>query len=305
VSVPSAAAVAAVALLLVAAGMAAVAVRAAREAARVRRGLAEGIAHDLRTPLAEIHLFTEMLLMGRERSDDERRRWLEAVERGANRLSEVTDNLLLFVHGAEPDPYPYRRPVDLGALVEDVAVAFAARASAARMRIEVDPPAGIAALADPAALRQVVVNLLDNALRFGPAGQTVGLTLAVERGRAVLRVRDEGPGVPAESRAAVWRPFVRLSPASSADAGSGLGLTVVRRVVEAHGGRCRVEDAPGGGAQVTVALPALRGGHPHGVPHAEDAEDAEERPGGIPVPARLSVRWRMGRLHHVGAGVDG
>jgi signal transduction histidine kinase len=285
VSASSAAAAAAVALLLVVAGMAAAAVGAAREAARVRRALAAGIAHDLRTPLSEIHLFTEMLLLGRERSDDERRRWLEAVERGANRLSEVTDNLLLFVDGAEPDPYPARRRVDLGAVVEDVAVAFSSRAAAAQMRIEVDPPAGIAVRADPAALRQVVVNLLDNAFRFGPPGQTVALTLAVERGRAVLRVRDEGPGVPAGSRAAVWRPFVRLSPVSSADAGSGLGLTVAKRVVEAHGGRCRIEDGPGGGAQVTVTLPALRGGPANDVP-----EGAEERPGGTPVSARLSVR---------------
>jgi signal transduction histidine kinase len=246
------------------------------EVAHIRRALAAGLSHELRTPLAQIRMYTEMLLLGRDRSEEDRARWLETIDREAHRLGEVVDNLLLFVHGEGPDPFPARRPVDLGALVEDVAAEFARRATASRARIVADPPAGVAVLADPRAVRQVVVNLLDNALRFGAPGQTV--SLAVERvgDEAVLRVSDQGPGIEAGQREAVWSPFVRLE---TAGAGGGLGLAVVRRVVEAHGGRCRIDDAPEGGARVSITLPA--------VPHPGPGAAAAPTPaGGVPPVSR-------------------
>jgi signal transduction histidine kinase len=96
---------------------------------RARRAISAGLAHDLRTPLAHIRMFTEMLLMGRDRSVEERMQWLESIDRETHRLGEVLENLLLFVHGEEPDAFPARRRTDLGALAEDVAVSFAARAA--------------------------------------------------------------------------------------------------------------------------------------------------------------------------------
>jgi signal transduction histidine kinase len=228
-----------------------------RAARRVRRALAVGISHDLRTPLAQIRMFTEMLLMGRERSEEERTRWLEAIEREAHHLGDVMENLLLFVHADEPDPFPVRQPTDLGNLIEDVAVGFAPRALQRRARIEVDPPAGVCALVDPGPVRQAVVNLLDNALRFGPAGQTVSVALSTAGGLARLTVTDQGPGIPVADRKRVWRPFVRLGSHAEADGGGGLGLAVVRRVAEAHGGRAWIEDAPGGGASVNLTLPLV------------------------------------------------
>jgi signal transduction histidine kinase len=243
-----------VALLLV--GVVAVFRQGEREAARVRRALAAGISHDMRTPLAQIRMFTEMLLMERQRSEEERVRWLETIERESHRLGEVMENLLLFIHGEDPDPYPARQPTDLGALVEDVAVGFASRAAARRMRIDADPPAGIVAVVDPQAVRQVVGNLLDNAIRFGTPGQAVTVTLTTGGGEVEIRVADRGPGIPPADRIRVWQPFIRLDPGTAAEGGSGLGLPVVRQVAEAHGGRVAVEDAPGGGACVRVFLPA-------------------------------------------------
>jgi signal transduction histidine kinase len=260
-----------VALLL--AGVAAVFWQGDREATRVRRALAAGISHDMRTPLAQIRMFTEMLLMERARSEEERTRWLETIERETHRLGEVMENLLLFVHGEEPDPYPARQPIDLGALVEDAAVGFASRAAARRMHIEADPPAGIVAVVDPQAMRQVVGNLIDNALRFGPAGQTVTVTLdAPGAGHAEITVMDQGPGIPVADRVRVWQPFVRLDESAASEGGSGLGLAVVRQVVEAHGGHVTIADAPGGGTRMRVTVPiasASRAGRSAAGPAAE------------------------------------
>jgi signal transduction histidine kinase len=257
-SLPAGWPVAALLAALALGGAAAARSLADREAARVRRALAAGLAHELRTPLAQVRMFTEMLLLRRDRSEDDRTRWLETIEREAHRLGEVVENVLLFAHGDEPDPFPARRALDLGALVEDVATEFAQRAGASAMRIDADPPAGVAVLADPFAIRQAIANLLDNALRFGAPGQTVSLVLEPQRGEAVLRVSDQGPGIPPHRREAVWNPFVRLADGSPAGSGGGLGLAVVRQVVEAHGGRCGIDDAPGGGARVSITLPTIR-----------------------------------------------
>jgi two-component system, OmpR family, phosphate regulon sensor histidine kinase PhoR len=243
-------------LTMVFGGVSAVVWQGEREAARVRRALAAGISHDMRTPLAQIRMFTEMLLIGHERSEEERVRWLESIERESHRLGDVMENLLLFIHGDEPDPYPARQPVDLGALIEDVAVVFASRAAVRRMTVIADPPAGVMALVDPQAVRQVIGNLLDNALRYGPSGQTV--TVSLDRsaaGEAVITVQDRGPGVPAADRSRVWQPFVRLDGSEGAEGSSGLGLAVVRQVVEAHGGWVSIGEANCGGARVCVSFP--------------------------------------------------
>jgi signal transduction histidine kinase len=222
----------------------------AAEAVRTRRAAVAGVAHEMRTPLAQIRMFTEMLLLGRDRTEEERTAWLEAIDRQAHRLGEVTENLLLYLHGEEADPFPARRPTDLGAMVEDLAADFGARAATGRMRLALDPPAGVIAAVEPQAMRQALGNLIDNALRYGPPGQTVRLDVEASPAApgALITVVDQGPGVPGVEPVPAGRP----APASP----PGLGLAVARRVVEAHGGSLDVGAAPGGGARVTVFLPA-------------------------------------------------
>ncbi len=115
---------------------------------------------------------------------------------------------------------------------------------------------------DAAAVRQIVINFIENALKFGPDGQTVTVTLDLERpasggagGLLRLSVDDEGPGVPPADRDRIWQPFVRLAEGGSAPAGTGLGLSVVRQLVAELGGRWSVCDAPGRGARFRVELP--------------------------------------------------
>jgi signal transduction histidine kinase len=235
--------------------LATIATFADREAERVRRALAAGMSHDIRTPLAQIAMFTEMLLLEREGSEDERRRWLRSIERETGRLCEVTENLLLYVHGANRDPCVVRRRIDFGALVEDVAACFASRAATDQMVIAVDSPSGVWVMADPHALRQVVVNLLDSALRFGSRGQTVVVELDVLPRKAILRVTDDGPPLSAPGGAVRWSRFARLKPLVAAERMSGLGMAVTRQIVDAHRGRCRITDSTLGGVRVQVELP--------------------------------------------------
>jgi signal transduction histidine kinase len=111
-------------------------------------------------------------------------------------------------------------------------------------------------LLDRDALRQILLNLLDNAVKYGPAGQTITVGSEIAGDRARLWVEDQGPGIPHEDRHRVWEPYVRLTrEAESSTGGSGIGLSVVRELVTLHGGRTRAEGAPGGGARVVIELP--------------------------------------------------
>jgi signal transduction histidine kinase len=109
---------------------------------------------------------------------------------------------------------------------------------------------------DRNALRQILLNLLDNAAKYGPAGQTITVGSQIVGDRARIWVEDEGPGIPRDDRVRVWEPYIRLNrDAESSTGGSGIGLSVVRELVLLHGGRTRVESSPGGGARVVVELP--------------------------------------------------
>jgi signal transduction histidine kinase len=121
----------------------------------------------------------------------------------------------------------------------------------------------IVCVVDPGALRQILLNLLDNAVKYGPLGQTVTITLRRVGERARIIVDDQGPGIPAEHRSRIWEPYQRLDSAvAAAVAGSGIGLAVVKQLVALHGGGAWTEAAPGRGARFIVELPVGRARHP-------------------------------------------
>jgi signal transduction histidine kinase len=110
---------------------------------------------------------------------------------------------------------------------------------------------------DPDALRQILLNLLDNAAKYGPDGQTVVVGTSRDGAHVRIWVEDEGPGIPEAERARVWEPYIRLERGEEhATGGSGIGLAVVKELVELHGGRAWAEDASHGGARLVVELPA-------------------------------------------------
>jgi signal transduction histidine kinase len=228
--------------------------RREHQLARVRADFVSSVSHELRTPLAQIRLFSETLLLNRVRSPAEGRRALEIIQQEARRLSHLVDNVLFFSRAERGIERVSAAPAAVAPLTAELVEAFEPLARSARSRIRLDVAGAPHAFVDPAAFRQILLNLLDNAVKYGAAGQTI--VVAVERrpGGVAVSVADEGPGVPAEARTRIWAPYARLVTAStSAIAGTGIGLAVVRRLVELHGGSVHVEEAPGGGARF-VAL---------------------------------------------------
>jgi signal transduction histidine kinase len=250
------AALVAMAVLLILA-TAAVAWRAL-QLAELRAEFVASVSHELRTPLAQILLFGESLTLGTMRTRRDVRVAGGIIVGEARRLLRLVDNVLLFGRdGRRLEVGMKEEP--LAPLVRDVVAGFAPVAAASEARLATVRLDDVAAPMDDEAMRQVLLNLLDNAVKYGPRGQTVSLGLALADGRARLWVEDEGPGIPPADRARVWRPFVRLArDVDRQAAGSGIGLSLVREIVSRHRGTATIEGTPAGGTRVVVELPGAR-----------------------------------------------
>jgi signal transduction histidine kinase len=139
--------------------------------------------------------------------------------------------------------------------VRDVLDTFAPLTRAKDVTLHAELTDGLVASVDRAALHQILLNLLDNAVKYGPAGQTITVRARAAADRLLIEVIDEGAGIPAEERDRIWEPYHRLERDAKSVAGSGIGLAVARELVELHGGRAWVEDARPRGARFIVALP--------------------------------------------------
>ena len=239
-------------------GTALVQLRREYELARLRTDFISGVSHELRTPLAQIRMFSETLVLGRVRSDEERRRSLAIIDQEARRLTHLVENLLHFSRSERQAARVVPEPTALAPLVQEVIEGFAPLAAARSVSLQATVTEGLVAPVDPGAMRQMLLNLLDNAVKYGPTGQTVTVGVAAgPNGAARLWVDDCGPGVPRPDRERVWDRFWRLErDRGSAVAGSGIGLAVVRELAGLHHGRTWVEDAESGGSRFVVELPA-------------------------------------------------
>ena len=249
------------------AAAAALGLRRQYKLAEARRTFVAAVSHELRTPLAHVNALSETLLLGRAESPEQAERWLRAIHREGRRLSVLTENVLMHARGEQRGVRAAPQWTDIGAVVRDAVSLVEAQAQTRSARIIIGGAAasGVWGWVDATAVRQIVINFIENALKFGPEGQTVTVTLDVMRSSATegahdvlsLSVDDEGPGVPRADRDRIWQPFVRLGQLSNAPAGTGLGLSVVRQLVAELGGRWSVCNAPGHGARFCVELPLI------------------------------------------------
>ena len=248
-----------VALFVIAAGLLSVALlqlRRQQQLARLRTEFVSGVSHELRTPLAQIRWFAELLHLGKLRTEEERERSAGIIDQEARRLTYLVENVLNFSRSEKGTNRISPSPADLDHEIQDVIELFAPLARARKMILATNLDAHAVVTLDRDALRQILLNLLDNAAKYGPAGQTITVGSEISGGIARIWVEDQGPGIPHEDRRRVWDPYVRLNrSAESATGGSGIGLSVVRELVELHGGRTRAEGTPSGGARVLVELP--------------------------------------------------
>jgi signal transduction histidine kinase len=247
------------AALALASGLLAAAIlllRRERALSGLRSDFVSSVSHELRTPLAQIRLFAETLLLDRVRTPEERRRSLEIIDQEARRLTQLVENTLLFSRAERGAVALDREPQDVARLVRQTIESFAPLAGARQARLTAEVPETLTATVDEGAFRQILLNLLDNAVKYGPAGQEVRITLEGASKELRLAVEDDGPGIPERDRERVWQRFVRLDrDRETPAAGAGIGLSVVRDLVSLHFGRVSIEEGAGGGCRFVVSIP--------------------------------------------------
>lgn len=225
---------------------------------RERRFLADA-SHELRSPLANVRGTLEVALR-RARSGDEYRDALAVSLAEVERLSRLVNDLLRLSR-ADTGQLPFTfAPCQLPAIAEDSVKAHASRAGERSVRLALETPEPIEVLGDTDRLREVIDNLLDNALRHTPPGSTVAVSVRRQGGHARVSVQDSGPGLSPEEQAHVFDRFYRADGSRARHSGGmGLGLSIAKAIVEAHRGQLSVRSAPGEGCSFLVDLPMAQG----------------------------------------------
>ncbi|HEY7374423.1 MAG TPA: GAF domain-containing sensor histidine kinase [Polyangia bacterium] len=228
--------------------------RRAEEAVAARDEFLSLASHELRTPLTSIGLLAQLIV--REASALPVRSLAslgQGMVRQAGRLDRLADRLLSASEIGSHLPTIRRERVDLSELVRDLTLAFSSAAAAVGSTLTAHADADVIGYVDPARIEQVIGNLIDNAVKFG-MGNPIEVELHADDGAATISVRDHGPGMPLEEQAEIFKRYQRGSGAAGLG-GLGLGLHVVRELVQSHGGTVRVDARPGKGSTFMVTLP--------------------------------------------------
>jgi signal transduction histidine kinase len=224
-----------------------------RESERLKSELVSIVSHELRTPLASVLGFTSLLLT-RELDSEDQRRYLEIIDSQGRRLSSLLNDFLDVERLEEGQLELARELIDLRNIVGDQTRLFAGQSSEHELDL-VLPEQPLIVLGDPNRLAQVVANLLSNAIKYSPEGGMVEVVGEQLNDVARVSVRDHGLGIPDELHQRVFAKFFRGNAGASGIQGSGLGLTIARSVVEAHGGQISFESASGKGSIFWLELP--------------------------------------------------
>jgi signal transduction histidine kinase len=239
-----------------------VSTRRAQDLARQQLEFVATVSHELRTPLAVIRSAADNLADGVVADEARVRQYGQLVRGEGVRLTELVEQILEFAGLQSGQPGAARQPVTIDAVLREAVGTAKAAADAAGVRIELTIDDGLPDVAgDEPALRRVFVNLIGNAIKYGVAGQWVGVRARMTTDAVEIIVSDRGIGIAAADHKRIFDPFYRASTVVAAQIqGAGLGLSLVKRIVEAHGGRVSVASAPGRGSTFTVALPAISTG---------------------------------------------
>jgi signal transduction histidine kinase len=229
-----------------------------RQSERRKSELVRIVSHELRTPLASVLGFTSVLL-DRDVAPEERRRYLEIINVQSRRLSSLLNDFLDAERLEEGELEFSRKVIDMGAVIAEQLQLFQGQSSKHQLDATL-PPRSLPVHGDPNRLAQVIGNLLSNAIKYSPDGGTVQVTAEQVDGRVRVTVRDEGLGIPNELQQRVFAKFFRGDADESGIPGTGLGLTIARSVVEAHGGRMNFESTRGKGSLFWLELPMAANG---------------------------------------------
>lgn len=223
------------------------------EALGAQRAFVADAAHELRSPLTALKL--QLDLLRRAADDTTRAEATRSLAGGIERAVRLVEQLLALAR-SEPDAPVVREPLELGELARQAVADLVPLATSRGTELVVDAEARVMLTGERVALTALVRNLVDNAIRYSPHGSRVELSVQREGSGALIRVDDDGPGIPAADRERVFDRFYRRDSGDAA--GSGLGLAIVRGVAQRHGGSVALEASPRGGLRVTVRLPGVQ-----------------------------------------------
>ncbi len=249
-----------------------------RRLERMRSDFVANVSHELRTPLAAIAGAAETLADGALADPEAGPRFVATIERHADRLTALVDDLLTLSRLESTPENIERAPVDFALVVRQACEPVSVRARDAGLSLGVAADGPVRVVGDPEALRRLVDNLVVNAVTYTPTGGSVQVSLTAIDGRAVLTVADTGIGIGPEHIARIFERFYRVDKARSrGKGGTGLGLSIVKHAVNLHGGDIAVESRPGAGTTFTVSIPLARDGESDAGPVRRPA-DPEEPP---------------------------
>lgn len=244
--------------LLVGAIVLVVSLKRATDLSQLQLDFLSKVSHEFRTPLTSIRMFTETLMEPRPLTDEQRQQCLTMLDHESERLSTMIGRLLDFGRMEAGKMVYHREPEFVQHVVDAALRAFEPirLRSQVRLTASVDPNLP-PILADRAMLSQAVLNLLQNAAKYGGDGCDIDLACHAENGRVALCVADRGPGIPRRERRRIFERFYRIDDRlNRKQEGSGLGLAIVRHVAQAHGGTVTVRNRPEGGAEFSILVPA-------------------------------------------------
>lgn len=224
----------------------------------IRRDFVANVSHELKTPITSIKGFMETLLDGALHEPAEAQRFVEIIARQADRLDAIIEDLLTLSRiEQESDRHELAlEPVSVREAIQGAVQTVDPRAVHSGTTITWDCPPTLRARANLPLLEQALVNLLDNAVKYGARKGQVAVTARVQDAFVAITVQDDGPGIPPEHHARLFERFYRVDKSRSRKlGGTGLGLAIVKHIAQAHGGKIAVDSAPGQGAAFTLTLP--------------------------------------------------
>jgi two-component system phosphate regulon sensor histidine kinase PhoR len=227
-----------------------------RRLERVRHDFVANVSHEFKTPLTAIQGFAETLLSGALEDPQNNRRFLEIIRDHATRLAVLTDDLLKLARIEVGKLEVQFGPVQLADVIDRCVQTGQLKATRKRIALEVDIPPHLPLVhGDSSLLRDVVQNLVDNAVQYTPEGGRVRISAHADKREAIVSVDDTGIGIPLADQERIFERFYRVDAARSREAGgTGLGLSIAKHIVEAHGGRLWVESEVGHGSKFSFSL---------------------------------------------------
>jgi len=230
----------------------------AERASKFKDRFLSTMSHELRTPLNAVLGFSDLLLDKRCGELNERqKRYIAHINSGGKHLLKLISDILDLSKIEAGRMEISCQDLSVASIFGEVVSALRPLAEKKKQTLSANAERDLAVHADATRFKQILMNLVGNAIKFTPEDGRIELAAQPSNGKVQIKVRDNGPGIPAEERARVFEPYYRVRETAALGPGTGLGLSVVRSLVEAHGGTVRADAAPGAGTRMTVILPAL------------------------------------------------